>query len=416
MGRARVGRLRRARCLVKALGLVLLAGCELFAAIPNGSVQVDAPPGQLACSGPADCAAPTPACDLEIGACFECVTTADCSGGEVCSNHACGGCTEDAECGSSVCLADGTCADAARVLFADPAGTGPDCTSAAPCGLDAAFAKVTATADIVKLLPGTYNQAATVVIAASTIVAGSGATIHANVAMFTPMFTVSGQRTLTLLGVTVDGEPGSQHGGAQCLDTSKLVIDRSKFSGGVVGVIASPCELSIDRSTIIGASFYGVYANAGPVSITNTYILENGGSFEYGGLVLDSVPSGVVEHSTIAGNLTTAAGFAGIRCIASPALVTRSNIVFGNTGGTANDPACAISYSVIDPGYTGAGTNNTVIDPGFVDPAASDYHLQAASPARGLGDPASPTARDADGQPRPQPAGSPSDPGADEVP
>jgi hypothetical protein len=401
---------------VRALGLLLLSGCELFAAIPNASVAVDAPPGEGRCTGSQDCAAPTPTCDLDRGVCVECLTTAECATGQVCVASACGSCTEDTQCDSQVCLQDGTCADAARVLFADPAGVGPDCTAAAPCGLDAAIAKVTATADIVKFLPGTYNQATTIQPIAPTIVAGSGATIHANAAMFTPMFTVTTQRTLTLLGVTIDGEPGSQHGAVQCLDSSKLVVYRGAFRGGIVGVIASPCELSIDRTTISGAAFYGVFASAGPVTITSSYVVKNGGALELGGVVLDNVATGLVDHTTVAGNATTGAGFAGIRCTGSPAVVTRSSILFGNTGGTANDPSCAIDYSVLDAGYTGAGTNNTVVDPMFVDAAAADFHLQAGSPVRGLGDPASPAMVDGDGEPRPQPAGTPSDPGADEIP
>jgi hypothetical protein len=404
------------RCVL-ALALALLAGCELFAAIPNAGLQPDAPPGVTSCDGPEDCAAPTPTCDLGTGVCVECVTAAECSTGEVCSSttNTCGLCSEDIECASQVCLPDGTCADSARILFADPAGTGPDCTAAAPCGLEPALAKVTATADIIKLLPGTYSVAATLTIAASTIVAGSGATIHANATAFTPMFTVTMQRTLTLLGVTIDGEPGSMHGAAQCLDTSTLVIRRSRFIGGIVGIIGSPCDVTIDRTTITGATYYGAYVNVGPVHITNSYIVKNGGTLEYGGLVLDSIATGTVEHSTIAGNVTTAAGYAGIRCMASPGLVTRSSIVAGNTGGTSIDPTCSVSYSVVDPGYAG-GSSNSFDDPLFVDAAALDYHLQAGSPARGRADPASPILSDADGQPRPQPAGSPSDSGADEVP
>jgi hypothetical protein len=51
---------------------------------------------------------------------------------------------------------------------------------------------------------------------------------------------------------------------------------------------------------------------------------------------------------------------------------------------------------------------------GLVDQGGLDFHLRADSPARGRGNPAGTATYDIDGEPRPNPAGSPPDAGADE--
>lgn len=101
----------------------------------------------------------------------------------------------------------------------------------------------------------------------------------------------------------------------------------------------------------------------------------------------------------------------GVRCGAANDSIL-SSIIWGNTGSTPIDPACAVNYSVVDPSYAG-GTGNVRVDPLFV--AAGDFHIQATSPARGAADPASTITVDRDFEPRPQTAGA-KDCGADEVP
>jgi hypothetical protein len=91
-------------------------------------------------------------------------------------------------------------------------------------------------------------------------------------------------------------------------------------------------------------------------------------------------------------------------------LIVRSNSL------PAIDATCAVSSSVIDPGYAGPGLGNQDLDPMFLDVANADFRLSTSSPARGLADPASLISYDVDGERRPEPAGTPPDPGADEVP
>jgi len=59
------------------------------------------------------------------------------------------------------------------------------------------------------------------------------------------------------------------------------------------------------------------------------------------------------------------------------------------------------------------GTTNATGDPRFVNPAQTNYHLLADSPAIDAGDPAATVAMDIDADPRPQ--GDANDVGADEV-
>jgi hypothetical protein len=79
------------------------------------------------------------------------------------------------------------------------------------------------------------------------------------------------------------------------------------------------------------------------------------------------------------------------------------------------DAACSVTYSVVDLAYAG-GANNVKVDPMFVAAATNDFHLAPGSPATNIGDPASSVKVDHDGDPRPQPAGSRVDVGADEIP
>jgi hypothetical protein len=64
------------------------------------------------------------------------------------------------------------------------------------------------------------------------------------------------------------------------------------------------------------------------------------------------------------------------------------------------------------------GEGNIVADAStfFINQTARDFHLSAASPAKGAAAPGSSIADDFDGNPRPAPAGSRADVGCFEVP
>jgi hypothetical protein len=169
------------------------------------------------------------------------------------------------------------------------------------------------------------------------------------------------------------------------------------------------------RSTRIeGAHYYAAYAHAAPVDIANTYIVNNDTQPGYTlpALVLEDVPSGSIVHSTFAAN--TPGGVAGAIGCTNSANVAIKNIITSANTPPGIGAGCMVTSSVVDTGYTGDPTN-MAIDPGFVNPTMRDYHLTPTSSARSLGDPGVMLSTDADGEPRPQPAGTAPDPGADEV-
>jgi hypothetical protein len=373
--------------------VLLLAGCELFVDVPTATL------------------APPDAGD-DGGHASECTLSPDCTAPDrpVCEANMCRGCLDDAECPSSnVCLSDGSCADPARVLYAAQTGTGTACTQVTPCSFDQAAASVTATADVVKLAPGTYDRAAQLAITQNMIVTGEGATFHGTAVMpATLMFDIT---SVAVTFIRVHFDLAGMFG-AECVMNGQLHLDRVVITNGVAGAYSSACTFSIDRSLIDAVSSYGLYLINSTVTVSNTFVTNSGASSQ-GGIVING-SSGVVDHVTLSGDTAAMAGGQAIRCTDGNVAI-RSSIIFGN-GTPAVEDACLVDHSVIDPGYAGPGTGNVTMDPLFVAPATRDYHIQAGSPAAGLADPASQQTHDYDGEPRPNPAGSMADSGADEIP
>lgn len=384
---------------IAVLAVAGLAGCELIADIPTPAVT----PGDAAVDSAADA---TP---------LECTDSSECTraGKPICdlASHTCGGCVLDSECASNVCLGDGTCADPARFVYAAAGGTGTACLVGQPCSVDTAITMLTPTKDIVKLAPGTYSRAAPLVMSIAGTIAGGGSTFVVNGPANMVAITANGVPVhvvgLALNVVVTNSALRCQTAGGE-LHLSRVTISGANTS------IYTTCPAAIDRSTLTGASLYALYVNAAPITLRNSYVVRTGTMPAYviAAVHLQDVPSGTIEHTTIAN--TTAAGPSALRCPGSSAVTIRNIIAWGNVA-PGIDAACAVSTSIVDPGYT-AGTGNQSVDPQFLDAAAGDYHLTAGSPAAGLGSPAVAVGIDADGEDRPRPAGTPPEPGADEIP
>ncbi|MEO8845651.1 MAG: right-handed parallel beta-helix repeat-containing protein [Kofleriaceae bacterium] len=393
-----------------------VSGCELFVDVPNASLANADDAGTGACTASSTCSSPTPVCDTSNGTCVECVTSPDCTVPEraICDADVCRGCRADAECPSSnVCLGDGTCADPARVLYASPTGVISTCTAAMPCTFDAAYAMVSATQDIIKLAAGTYDRPASLTVTKSVIVTGEGATFQDTSAQAVMiMFDVMGA-AMTVQNVDFElsnTAAGTTAYAAECTTSGELHFEHVRLANGAAGAYVSSCAFTLDRSTVDHNSIYGFYLVGAQITITSSFITNNGST--QGGVVLATGTTGTIEHVTMSGNTSTTSAHA-ITCTA-PGIVIRSSILYGN-GAPSIDPACVVGHSVVDADYTG-GANNVSLDPLFVAPATYDYHIQPGSPAIGLADPASTETVDVDGDPRPQPTGSTADSGADEIP
>jgi hypothetical protein len=370
---------------------VLVVGCELIADIPNSTLVVDdAGTNDPDGGGGGDPDAPTDAMR---------------------------GCLLDTECASGVCLLDGSCADAARILHASPTGAGTTCAVATPCTFDTAVTKLAAATDIIKLAPGVYERMSQTEITVSATIAGTGATFHgipADTGMGIPLFYAHMNVTAgKLLVIGLDFDLNTTIG-ISC-PSGEVQLVRTKMHGGFYGIYGSnTCVVGIDRASFYGNQWYGAYFGTGAtVAITNSYFTDNnvGNTIaSVSSLVFVDNVTATVANSTFSNNQ---GDIASVQCMNSNVTMT-SIISFGNPAPGIASTCTNVSYSVLDPGYVGPGSNNVTTNPMFV--GGGNYHLSPASPVRGMGDPGSTMSHDSDGEARPQPAGSRVDPGADEVP
>lgn len=412
--------------MVKYALVLLLAGCELFVSVPNGQLASsgddDQPDGGSITPGcNQTCAAPTPVCDTSLGSCVECVVSSDCTSAAApnCDLNVCRGCLHDSECpASNTCSPDGTCADPSRILYASPDGTAATCDATAPCSIDTAIGLVSTTQDIIHLAAGNYPRAAMTTLTKTTTFAGEGAVMVGTAGTLGLMWYVMNGSAMSFWNI--DMELGGMFMG-ECDGNGALALYATKVKNGA-GIYVNACTVTVDRSTIDGNGLYAFTLASSQIAITNSFITNNGnglmsGNMMFNGsgaIVMNGGVTGAIDHTTFSGNTGMQASIGHtLHCTDASVAITNS-ISYGNAAPTI-DAACDVSHSLVDPDYTG-GAGNASLDPMFVDPANHDYHIRPGSPAVMFSDPASLLAHDVDGQRRPDPAGTASDAGADEIP
>ncbi|MBK7539406.1 MAG: hypothetical protein IPI49_29415 [Myxococcales bacterium] len=185
------------------------------------------------------------------------------------------------------------------------------------------------------------------------------------------------------------------------------------------GITARGGALTVSQSTFSGNTNGGISVTGGTFSIVNNFFFGNGNiNGLAGGLAISTPqnPANRLEFNSFNKNVTTGGIGPAIHC--DPMTFTaRNNILSENVTpsmGAQFGGTCQHAYSVATPGTLPPGTGNVALNPMFVNTTTGDLHLSAASPVRGMADPASaltgPAAVDIDGQPRTAPA----DIGADE--
>jgi len=382
-----------ARIIVGAT-LLLLVGCspqlnpKYCAVHPEdgdcrdaGLVSFDAPAPQ--CMTNADCLAfdGRPACDTVSHQCVQCVpnvSPSTCPGTQVCGDDLmCHGCIVDTHCPDSfVCTPAGTCADAANVLYASPAGGGSCLVKESPCKLPIAASMLSSTRYILKLttLAGTdYAEPPLTINAAAQqqgiLIIGTGTT-------FTP--TGDGNAITTqggnveVFGIRIVGATGANSEAVEC-SNGGLTLRRTTLTNNAgYGVRTTGCNVRFERNTISLNPLGAMLVDTGTIEIHNNLLVENGtGGLTAGNVQLKNVAGRFVFNTIAANQSKNGNNTSGIDCTKMGAgVVVSRNILVANGG--ANNPTsgdCGVS----------SGTNFIGDNLGDIR-FANGYHLTSASP------------------------------------
>ena len=210
---------------------------------------------------------------------------------------------------------------------------------------------------------------------------------------------------ITLRGNTLRDNRAANDGGGIKISHAESVIEDNLFSGNIAGNYGGGFELDDDHSTIRRAVIRrnraavggGLHVNevGSPIRVEATLITGNLATERGGGIGFSGVAGAVFSFVTVADNSAPFVGGADF----AEAEVDVDDSIFANNGGiqvrfasgggvgvwTYSDLTPVALVGMADP--TGADGNLSVA-PGFVAPAADDYHLASSSPCRNAGDPA----------------------------
>lgn len=378
-----------------------------------------------ACTSDNQCTGGTPVCDVPDGFCVQCLQNAQCSGATpICdiAVHSCRACAVDGDCDSNVCdAATGMCVAEANVLYVTP--TGPDsgtCTKSAPCSFLQAFTVSDQTRDNIKLAPGSYT-AHFLLTNKTLVVFGVGASIAATGT--NNVFQVQDNSRLRINGasLTATGDAAIRCQGTATAPHT-LELFRATVDSATTPIVANPCTLMADQSTLHGATDAALEIVAPSVATFTRTRFEGRGT----GIIALSTPTIQITNCVFKNMGTSAnhgvfqgAGYSVsfstfvdsmIECGAAGAtgLTLNSAIVYWASAGApadaiANQTSCtSVASSVIFPSSQPVGATNITMNPQLKNVSADDYHLLATSPAIDYGDPASTLAIDFDGVMRPQ--------------
>ena len=146
-------------------------------------------------------------------------------------------------------------------------------------------------------------------------------------------------------------------------------------------ITISSCRLT-DNVAVSGG---GMLVSASAVSVDHVLIDGNTATNIGAGIVVEANSTVTLTNITVADNTWSNAlrngGTGGVSSYGSNLQMTNS-IVWGNNSHNFSGDGSDISHSDID-GWSGGGTNNISSNPAFV--LGTDYHLQAGSPAAGMG-------------------------------
>jgi hypothetical protein len=347
-------------------------------------------------------------------------TAASCTGtAPVCGdNGACRACANDVDCASGVCRTDGSCTDAAAVLYASATGAATACTQADPCALATALGEIDTTRTVIHLDPGTYTTA--IAPAQDCTIVG-----HAAIELASGVVaTISAGRTVTLEGLTLraatnsNGVSGVSIGAGAHATLVQVVVGGTEGAGVTM---ADGGTLVVSRSSIHdntgGGLVIGPTSASSLVDITNAFVYQNGGSLStqnVGGISITAplLAGSRIDFVTVVDNTannTATAHAGGIVCDIASFSITNS-IIAHNAYGTDYGAASANTFGACQT-TVGDLIQSSLDGMVMADAAQHDYHIGPGSLAIDHAT-ATQITVDIDGDPRPQ--GSGYDTGADE--
>jgi hypothetical protein len=383
--------------------------------LPDDNCRNDGGDIPMGCTTSTDCTnAAKPVCDTTQKLCVAC--TADdvgsCGGNTpVCSTtNTCTACSDDDQCDSGVCLADGSCASVSQVAFLSATGDDASgCTEVAPCK----SINVNAPKKPYLKLLSDLDEAVVLTGVSVTIVGKPGVAVRRSTDG--PIFDITGTGNVTIRDLAIRDARGNTGIGVRINtgEPTNLTLDRVAILGSNnTGLVAQGSgTLTMSRCTLSnnnggGAKLEQSYA------VTNTLFVRNGNaSSNFGGVFLNTNAPTSFKFNTVANNVA-ASSPQGMTCVGTKAI--SSTIVSSN----AVSSDCQFEHSLFDTGITVSGTNHAG-DPKFKNTdgtaplAAVYFRILPTSDAVNKADPSSTMNTDIDGDARPQ--GS-ADIGADEVP
>ncbi len=174
------------------------------------------------------------------------------------------------------------------------------------------------------------------------------------------------------------------------LTTADCNTPVSTGDGGAIHVESS--EFCLANTVIVGNTASNsagglLLDNAGPVFVTNCVFGGNQTLGNGGALLNDTVDAYTLNNCTFGDNLACANG--GAIHNLSTSLKIHNNIIWSNGAGPVSDPGSGVDIinTLIEGGWSGAGSANIDADPRFADPAAYDFRVARCSPAVSAGDP-----------------------------
>jgi len=228
--------------------------------------------------------------------------------------------------------------------------------------------------------------------------------------------------SLTLTDVSFTGNSADSGAALRLYDRSSAVLRGATFTQNtsLTGALYASGTSTV---TIADAVFHGNSATTGyggairiidsSATIVNSVFTNNSAGnpsalFSGGGAVCSESSTLTCTNVSFAGNVTSAYGGALYSASGASSVLTNC-ILWGNSATQAGSQiynsgsgACTVSYSIVQGGWTGAGSQNLDENPLFMDAPIGDLHLQIGSPAIDTGTSAGAPATDLDGVARPQ--------------